>query len=164
LVTARAGNVIGGGDFAPTRLIPDLVRAAGGAPLVLRYPGATRPWQHVLDVLVGYLLLAETTAAGGAPEAVNFAPPEGGEATVVEIIAAFSAAFGVALSWSQAPSPAPEAPLLALDAGLAARALGWRPRLDGAGMVAATADWYGAWRRGEDMLAYSLRDVAGVLG
>ena len=163
LVTARAGNVIGGGDFAPTRLLPDLVRAADGAPLVLRYPQATRPWQHVLDVLIGYLLLAEHAAAGDAPAATNFAPPDGGTVAVRDIIAAFSRAFGQDLAWTQAQSPAPEAALLALDAGLAASRLGWRPRLDGAGMVDATAAWYAAWRRGDDMLAHSIRDARTAL-
>ena len=163
LVTARAGNVIGGGDFAPTRLVPDLVRAADGAALVLRYPRATRPWQHVLDVLVGYLLLAERAVAGDAPAATNFAPPDGGDAAVLDIIAAFSRAFGHQLDWIQAPCPAPEAPLLALDAGLAASRLGWYPRLDGAGMVGETAAWYAAWRRGDDMLAHSIRDARTAL-
>ena len=163
LVTARAGNVIGGGDFAPARLVPDLVRAADGAALVLRYPAATRPWQHVLDVLAGYLLLAERAAAGDAPAAVNFAPPDGGTAAVLDIIAAFSRAFGRELAWTLAPSPAPEAHALALDAGLAASRLGWSARLDGAAMVAATAAWYGAWRRGDDMLAHSIRDMRTAL-
>ncbi len=163
LVTARAGNVIGGGDFAPTRLIPDLVRAAAGTPLVLRYPSATRPWQHVLDVLTGYLLLAEHAAAGTVPAAVNFAPPGGSESTVLDIISAFSQAFGADLPWTQAPAPAPEAALLALDASLAADTLGWRPRLDATAMIAETAVWYAAWRRGENMLPPSLRDVETAL-
>ncbi len=163
IVSARAGNVIGGGDFAPSRLIPDVVRAAAGAPLVLRYPNATRPWQHVLDVLRGYLLVAEHAAAGTAPAAVNFAPSEGNAASVLEMVAGFSAAFGVKLHWTQVPAPAPEAPLLALDGGLASAALGWRPRLDGAGTIAQTAAWYAAWRRGGDMLDHSRRDIEAAL-
>jgi CDP-glucose 4,6-dehydratase len=162
--TARAGNVIGGGDFAPTRLVPDIVRArAGAAPLVLRHPDATRPWQHVLDVLRGYLLQAEYLAQGGegAP-ALNFGPAERDSATVRDLIAAFETAFGVALPWRQGPAPA-EAPRLALDPALAGRMLGWRPRLDRAACIAATAEWYAAWARGEDMLSRSQREIREVL-
>ncbi len=163
MATARAGNVMGGGDFAPTRLVPDLVRARGGVPLVLRHPRATRPWQHVLDVLRGYLLLAEALAAGSAPEAVNFGPDETDEASVLDIIAGFEAAFGTRFAWTQAEGAAPEAARLALDPSLAQRALAWRPRLGRAGCIAATADWYAAWARGEDMRARSLRAVQEAL-
>ena len=163
LATARAGNVIGGGDFAPTRLVPDLVRARAGAPLVLRHPDATRPWQHVLDVLRGYLLQAEYLAQGGeAAPALNFGPAERDSASVRDIIAAFEAAFGGELPWRQEPAPA-EAPRLALDPALAARMFGWRPRLDRAACIAATAAWYAAWARGDDMLAHSLTDVREAL-
>lgn len=163
MATARAGNVMGGGDFAPTRLVPDLVRARGGVPLVLRHPRATRPWQHVLDVLRGYLLLAEALAAGTAPAAVNFGPEAADEASVLDIIAGFETAFGTRFPWTQAEAPAPEAARLALDPGLAHDALGWHPRLDRAGCIAATADWYAAWARGEDMRAPSRRAVREAL-
>ena len=163
MATARAGNVMGGGDFAPTRLVPDLVRARGGAPLVLRHPHATRPWQHVLDVLVGYLLLAENLAAGTAPDSINFGPDEADEASVLDIIAGFEAAFGTGFSWTQAEAAPPEAARLALDPTLAHNALAWRPRLDRIGCIAATADWYAAWTRGEDMQARSQRAVREAL-
>ena len=166
LCTARAGNVIGGGDFAPTRLVPDIVRAAGGdTSLTLRYPRATRPWQHVLDVLAGYLLLAEhvATARGDAPPAMNFAPIEDDESTVIDMLDAFALAFDARLPWRQQPDPPPEAPRLALDPALAVATLGWRPRFDRQAMICATAGWYAAWRRGEDMAARCRRDVAEVL-
>jgi CDP-glucose 4,6-dehydratase len=163
MATARAGNVMGGGDFAPTRLVPDLARARGGEPLVLRHPQATRPWQHVLDVLRGYLLLAEALAAGTAPDALNFGPDEADEATVLDVIAGFEAAFGTHFPWHQAPDPPPEAARLALDPALAHASLGWRPRLGRAGCIAATAAWYAAWARGEDMRGRSLRAVREVL-
>jgi len=167
LATARAGNVIGGGDFAPTRLVPDVVRALDGtAPLTLRYPHATRPWQHVLDVLTGYLLLAEHVAArrADATPAMNFAPLDPAESTVLAVIGAFAAAFGRALPWNRVPDPPPEAPRLALDPALAAGTLGWQPRLGGPAMVRATADWYAAWRRGDDMAARCATDVMEALG
>lgn len=156
VATARAGNVIGGGDFGAARLLPDLVRAQGAAvPLVLRNPASTRPFQHVLDVVAGYLLLAEALAAGDAPPAVNFGPAEA-ELTVTELLAHWQAATGRAVDWrlSDAP-PMVEKPRLALDSSLAARALGWRPRLATARAVAETARWYDAWQRGADMAALS---------
>jgi CDP-glucose 4,6-dehydratase len=163
LATARAGNVLGGGDFAPTRLVPDLVRAwDDGTTLLLRHPDATRPWQHVLDVLRGYLLQAEALAAGTSPPALNFGPPADGDTPVRALIAAFAAAFGSDLPWRQVPAP-PEAACLALDATRAAATLGWQPRFDRAAGIAATASWYAAWRRGEDMRARTRRDVAEAL-
>ncbi len=164
LATARAGNVIGGGDFAPTRLVPDIVRAwIRHTPLTLRHPDATRPWQHVLDVLRGYLLQAEALASTpGVPFAVNFAPGGTREATVRELITAFEAATGVPLPWQKAAAPA-EASRLALDATLAERVLGWRPMLDQTAAIEATAGWYAAWHRGEDMLHRSTSEIQDIL-
>lgn len=152
LATARAGNVIGGGDFGRDRLIPDLVRAQGaGQTLVLRNPGATRPFQHVLDVVAGYLILAEDLATGKAPGAVNFGPAEA-ELSVLDLLSHWQRATGEPADWqcSEVP-PLPEKPHLALDSGLAARMLDWRPRLATAGAVAATATWYAAFAHGADM-------------
>ncbi len=166
VATARAGNVIGGGDFASSRLVPDIVRAIGGeAPLTLRYPNATRPWQHVLDVLTGYLLLAEHIASGpGMPlPSVNFAPDVEDEVPVTALIDAFARAFDAPLAWCQAGSVPPEASRLALDPRLAMERLGWRSRFGRAQMIADTASWYAAWWRGEDMAARCARDVAEVL-
>ena len=166
LATARAGNVMGGGDFAPTRLVPDLVRArTGTAKLVLRHPRATRPWQHVLDVLTGYLLQVEHLAAHpGAPPALNFGPAEIDRSSVLDIIAGFEAAFEIALPWQQAENSPFEAPLLTLDSTLAKKTLGWAPRLDRDGCIAATASWYAAWARGEKMRARCVSDVKEALG
>jgi len=164
IATARAGNVIGGGDFSPTRLVPDLVRAWDGtAPLVLRHPDATRPWQHVLDVLRGYLLQVEHLVAhADAPDALNFGPTELEETSVRAVIAAFEAAFGTPLPWRHEPAKA-EATRLALDPTLAETTLGWRPKLDRDACVAATAQWYAAWKRGDDMRARCVRDVQEAL-
>ncbi len=147
LATARAGNVIGGGDFSEARIIPDLVRAqSAGVSLVVRRPDATRPFQHVLDVLRGYLLQAESLARRTSPPALNFGPRDG-EIRVRDLLAAWG---GVA--WRPAEGPVmEEAPRLALDSTLAGRALGWHPVLDTPRAIAATAAWYAAWRSGADM-------------
>lgn len=147
LATARAGNVIGGGDFGEDRLIPDLVRAQlAGRALVLRRPDATRPFQHVLDVLRGYLMQAEALAAGASPPALNFGPRDG-EIRVRDLLTLWGD-----VAWQQADGPTmPEARRLALDSTLAGRALGWHPLLDTPRAIAATAAWYAAWREGADM-------------
>jgi CDP-glucose 4,6-dehydratase len=159
LATARAGNVIGGGDFCEARIIPDLVRAQiAGEPLVVRRPDATRPFQHVLDVLRGYLLLAEALVAGTAPPALNFGPQDG-EIRVRDLLALWGD-----VRWVQAPGEVMhEAPRLALDSARATQALDWRPRLDTPAAIAATAAWYAAWRRGDDMVAVTQREIAEAL-
>jgi CDP-glucose 4,6-dehydratase len=147
LATARAGNVIGGGDFGEDRLIPDLLRAQrADRPLIVRRPDATRPFQHVLDVLRGYLMQAEALAAGTSPPALNFGPRDG-EIRVRDLLSLWGN-----VAWQQADGPAmPEARRLALDSTLAARTLGWHPLLDTPRTIAATAAWYAAWRAGADM-------------
>ncbi|WP_431270111.1 CDP-glucose 4,6-dehydratase [Dankookia sp. P2] len=156
LATARAGNVIGGGDFGAQRLIPDLVRAGmAGRPLLLRRPDATRPFQHVVDVLRGYLLLAERLATGGAPPALNFGPADG-EIRVRDLIAA----WGAPVDWRQEEGPVmSEAPRLGLDSSMAAEALGWRPRLSTPEAIAETARWYAAWREGKDIQAEAVASI-----
>ncbi|MCM2563767.1 CDP-glucose 4,6-dehydratase [Lutimaribacter sp. EGI FJ00015] len=156
IATARAGNVIGGGDLGEDRLIPDLVRAmAAGQSLRLRHPDATRPFQHVLDVICGYLLLAETLASGPAPEAVNFGPAEA-ETRVRDLLDLWARATGTAIDWAQDAAPAyPEQPRLALDSSLACTALGWAPLMS-VGMAAAeTACWYRDRLAGRDMAKIS---------
>jgi CDP-glucose 4,6-dehydratase len=152
LATARAGNVIGGGDFGRDRLIPDLVRARlAGEPLALRNPSATRPFQHVLDVIAGYLLLAEALAKGDAPEAVNFGPDESA-LSVTDMLAHWEAANGEAVDWRPADRPGmTERPRLALDSARARTRLGWVPRLTTAEAVADTATWYRDWVGGAPM-------------
>jgi CDP-glucose 4,6-dehydratase len=147
LATARAGNVIGGGDFSEMRIIPDLVRAQmAGTPLQLRRPDATRPFQHVLDVLRGYLLMTERLAAGEAPPALNFGPRDG-EIRVRDLLALWGD-----VAWMQVQGEVmEEARRLALDSSLAGRSLGWHPVLDTPRAIAETARWYAAWRAGGDM-------------
>lgn len=152
IATARAGNVIGGGDFGRDRLIPDLIRAQmAGEPLKVRNPGATRPFQHVLDVIAGYLLLAEALVGSRAPTAVNFGPTEA-ELSVRDMLAEWGRATGTPPDWRALETqPMAEKPRLALDSSLARAAFGWAPRLTTRAAVAASAEWYAAWIAGQDM-------------
>ncbi|MGI6245087.1 MAG: CDP-glucose 4,6-dehydratase [Pseudochelatococcus sp.] len=165
LATARAGNVIGGGDRARDRLIPDFVRAFDRKePIRLRYPAAVRPWQHVLESLSGYLRYAQALTESPAedlPDALNFGPDAGSFATVAEVVDAFGAAYGESGGWRQAPGPHPhEAALLTLNAERASRSIGWRPRLDLRQTIGWTAAWYEAHRTGANMRAFSLDQLA----
>jgi CDP-glucose 4,6-dehydratase len=164
MATARAGNVIGGGDFGAERLIPDLVRARiADQALVIRRPDATRPFQHVLDVLRGYLLHAEALWAGAAPPALNFGPRDT-EISVRRVLKLYGAAAGAPIAWEAAPAPPmEEAQRLALDSSLAMQSLNWAPRHDAASAIAATARWYEAWRGGADGRALALAEIEEAL-
>jgi len=157
LASARAGNVFGGGDWAADRLVPDLMRAAeAGKPVRLRHPDAIRPWQHVLNPLSGYLLLAERAAAEPACAAGwNFGPPDG-DARPVRWIAE---RLGVA--WEPDPGPhPPEARALKLDSSRARGRLGWRARWGLDEGLARTVEWHTALRAGEeDMRAVTLAQI-----
>lgn len=164
IATARAGNVIGGGDWSANRVIPDCVRALeAGKPVNLRYPDATRPWQHVLEPLSGYLTLARALveSPAKAPRAVNFGPHPASFLRVHEVVDAFSARFGGKPGWRGDPSlHPPEAQVLTLSSALAERSFGWRPTLDQNESVAWTADWYQAYTAGEDMLKFTREQVS----
>ena len=164
LATARAGNVIGGGDWSPDRLIPDCVRALESRqPVSLRYPDAIRPWQHVLEPLSGYLALAEALVRSPekAPHAVNFGPDPASFCTVREVVDAFGARFAGKPGWVRdlAPQP-PEAQALTLSSALAGQTLGWHPRLGIRESLSWTADWYLAHSAGENMTAFSEAQIA----
>lgn len=158
LATARAGNVIGGGDFGEERLIPDLVRALRADDvLTLRQPEATRPFQHVLDVLRGYLMLTERLIASPrtAPAALNFGPADG-EISVRRMLDLWGDASGRPVDWRRSPDPPmQEAKRLALDSSEAARLLDWTPLLDTPAAIEATATWYADWLEGRDIVASS---------
>ena len=164
VATARAGNVIGGGDFGVERLIPDLVRARiADQALVIRRPDATRPFQHVLDVLRGYLLHAEALWGDVAPPALNFGPRDA-EISVRRVLELYGTAAGAPIAWEAAPAPPMEEALrLALDSGLAMQSLNWAPRHDAASAIAATARWYEAWRGGADGRALALAEIEEAL-
>jgi CDP-glucose 4,6-dehydratase len=163
LATARAGNVIGGGDWSAERLIPDCVRAlAAGSEVTLRYPAAVRPWQHVLEPLGGYLALAEALVRAPAttPRAVNFGPDAASFVAVREVVDGFSARFGGKPGWTLDSSDHPtEARALSLSSALAERSLGWRPALQIGEALAWTADWYGAFAAQEDMVNFSQTQI-----
>jgi CDP-glucose 4,6-dehydratase len=164
IATARAGNVIGGGDWSQDRLIPDCVRALGaGEPVALRYPEAIRPWQHVLEPLSGYLAFAQALvqAPAATPRAVNFGPDPASFCTVREVVDSFSARFSGRPGWRRDPGSHPkEAGALTLSSNLAEKSLGWRPRLTLGESLAWTADWYRAHAAGEDMTKYSEAQIA----
>jgi CDP-glucose 4,6-dehydratase len=163
LGTARAGNVIGGGDWSADRLVPDLVRALwSGQPAILRNPESVRPWQHVLDPLSGYLLYAERLALApeSAPPALNFAPSDESTRRVIDVVDRFVARFNDHPRWQPAGEPSyREAAILRLSAAKAQATLGWRPRLDFDAAVAWTTDWHAAHRHGDDMRKFSLSQI-----
>ena len=164
LASARAGNVIGGGDWAVDRLVPDCIQALGaGRAIELRNPAATRPWQHVLAPLSGYLLLAERLYAEGAAyaRAWNFGPPPADAIPVAKVVERVIAAWGAPGSWVATAEPGPpEARHLAVDAGLARAELGWSPRLDLATGLAWTVEWYRRQRAGEAAEALVAEQIA----
>lgn len=144
IASARAGNVIGGGDWAEDRLVPDLVRAAAsGQPLQVRHPTAVRPWQHVLEPLSGYLRLAQCLWVDAAlAGAWNFGPGAGGEVSVgalVERLARHWSALAIQADDGTHPH---EAATLRLDAGKARQGLGWQPVWNIDAAIARTASWY----------------------
>jgi len=145
VATARAGNVIGGGDWSVDRLIPDLVRAVlSGESLEIRSPRATRPWQHVLDCLSGYLLLGQHLLQGRSEcsGAWNFGPDQDDNRTVLEVLTHLRDEWP-ALNWRLTEQPQPhESNLLSLDSSKAKTALGWRPVWPLSRSLSATADWY----------------------
>jgi CDP-glucose 4,6-dehydratase len=151
VATARAGNVIGGGDWSRDRIVPDIVRAlvAGREP-VLRFPGAIRPWQHVLDALAGYVRLAERLQTNRALAAGwNFGPAESSVRTVAELTDAFLAAWGAQRRHAlDAAGAEHDAAALRLDSSRARLRLDWQPQLAFDEAVAWSAEWYRDWHAG----------------
>jgi CDP-glucose 4,6-dehydratase len=163
LVTVRAGNIVGGGDWAADRLVPDAVRAFGaGEPLLLRKPGAVRPWQFVLDAASGLLLLAETACRD--PQtfsgAWNFGPLERGTVTVAEVADALVRHWGSGAAWKAAVEPSiPETMQLEIDSDKAAAQLGWKPKWTLEAALARTTGWYRAFYAGDDMVEVTSRQI-----
>lgn len=154
IATVRSGNLIGGGDWSPDRIVTDLVAALpAGREVQLRYPESVRPWLFVLDTLTGYLALAERLhwqEPGGAQArfdgAWNFGPSQGEELQVRELVELFAREWGVAKGWRLAEGRhVPEAPLLRLDPSKAMQELGWRPSLRQREAIDETARWYHAF-------------------
>lgn len=163
LASARAGNVVGGGDWAEDRLIPDIMRAImRGEPVHIRNPHAIRPWQHVLEPLSGYLLLAQKLYEQGAAyaEGWNFGPNSEDAKPVQWVVESLTESWGEDASWVLDPSIHPhEAHYLKLDCSKAKAQLDWQPRWCLEDALIAIIDWYRAYRDGQDMHELTLRQI-----
>jgi CDP-glucose 4,6-dehydratase len=163
VATARAGNVVGGGDFAAERLVPDVVRAAGkGERVVIRNPRAVRPWQHVLEPLAGYLTLAERLSAGDrdCAEAWNFGPAAEDAKPVAWVVQRTLQLLGRQQEWLEQPDGTmPESATLMLDSSKARSRLGWRPRLGVDAALEWTAEWHRACDGGADPRTITLDQI-----
>jgi CDP-glucose 4,6-dehydratase len=164
LASARAGNVIGGGDWALDRLIPDIMRAIqAGQPACIRNPTAIRPWQHVLEPLSGYLVLAECLYNDGAAfaESWNFGPSEADAKPVEWIVEQLTKGWGDGAAWEMDARPQPhEANYLKLDCSKAANHLHWRPRWSLDHALEKIVHWHRAWIGGANMHDECIRQIA----
>jgi CDP-glucose 4,6-dehydratase len=164
LATARAGNVIGGGDWSEDRLIPDLVRGfLSGKPVAIRNPKATRPWQHVLEPVAGYLKLAEHLLKhrGEFASGWNFGPAEEDAWPVARIADSMVEAWSQGASWVQDTGKHPhEAGYLKLDTSKARALLGWNPVLPMRDGLRWLVEWFVAESRGEDMQTFTMQQIA----
>jgi CDP-glucose 4,6-dehydratase len=166
LATARAGNVIGGGDFALDRLIPDAMRAfLAGRPVPIRNPLAVRPWQHVLEPLLGYLLLAERLADDSRlASGWNFGPPTDESASVGDVVDAVVRLWGGNARWEQDPADHPhEAATLKLDSTKARIELQWTPQFRLEEALRQTVQWYSGFGSGSDLFALTQAQVQAYL-
>jgi CDP-glucose 4,6-dehydratase len=163
VATVRAGNVIGGGDWARDRLVPDIMTAlANGEAPRIRNPASIRPWQHVLEPLSGYLLVAERLFEHrpGTGESWNFGPNTDAVQPVSSVADAMCAAWGGGASWTRDDRQQPhEARVLTVDSSKARTRLAWRPRLDHRDTVAWTVEWYKAHAASGDMATYTQRQI-----
>lgn len=165
--TARAGNVIGGGDFAPDRIIPDCIRAAlSGQPIIVRNPYSTRPYQHVLEPLMAYLTIAQRQAEDTSyGDYYNVGPDDCDCVTTGTLADLFVHSWGDSLSWQDKSIPGPhEAQFLKLDCSHIKTRLGWKPTWHVAQAIEATVAWAKAYAAGEDMYAVTQHQIQEFLG
>ncbi|MFQ2180484.1 MULTISPECIES: CDP-glucose 4,6-dehydratase [Aeromonas] len=163
LASVRAGNVIGGGDWAKDRLIPDILRSfQDEQPVVIRNPHSIRPWQHVLEPLSGYLLVAQHLYLDGPDfaEGWNFGPNEQDAKPVQFIVEKMVKLWGERASWQLDGAEHPhEAHYLKLDCSKAKMRMGWHPRWDLVTTLERIIKWHKAWLAGQDMREVSLREI-----
>ena len=163
LASARAGNVIGGGDWSEDRLIPDAIKAfEANLPLMIRNPMATRPWQHVLEPLSGYLILAQALYKQGSPFASgwNFGPRDEDNRSVQEVVDLLISGWGDSARWKQEGSEQPhEAQLLKLDCSKARAQLGWIPKWNLETATQKIVQWQIAFQAKENMHEVSLAQI-----
>lgn len=163
VATARAGNVIGGGDWGEDRLVPDMMRAAlAGERVTVRNPGSVRPWQHVLEPLSGYLMLAERLfESADYARAWNFGPADADSRTVGEVVERLATLWpgGIDHEIHVDPDAPPEARLLKLDSTRARERLVWTPAWGLDDALEAVVDWYGTHRDGGDVRAVALEQI-----
>jgi len=163
LATARAGNVIGGGDWSPDRLVPDLIRGfLKNEPVLIRRPKAIRPWQHVLEPLQGYIHLAEKLLEQKSQfaSAFNFGPSDDNAWPVERIVTKVANAWGKGAAWVQDGDPGVhEAGSLRLDSSKARSELNWQPHLGIEAALEWTVDWYRAWHDGQAMQDVTLKQI-----
>ena len=164
LATVRAGNVIGGGDWAGDRLVPDMIRAfVKGQPVIIRNPASIRPWQHVMEPLSGYMRLAEALWERGPEyaEGWNFGPNDDDAKPVGWIVDHLAKLWGDDATWQLAGGEHPhEATFLRLDCLKAKTRLDWRPRWDLATALSHIVDWYRADMAAKDMRAVTQQQIA----
>lgn len=164
MATARAGNVIGGGDWAKDRLVPDILRALqAGESVLIRNPNAIRPWQHVLEPLSGYLLLAQSlyTQDQFTAEGWNFGPRDEDARPVLWIVEHLCADWGRGASWTLQPGSHPhEANFLKLDISKARQRLQWQPKWSLEIALQKITEWHKAWLQGQDMRMFCLDQIA----
>lgn len=165
LASARAGNVIGGGDWATDRLVPDILRAfENSGTVIIRNPQAIRPWQHVLEPLSGYLMLAERLFSGGQAfaEGWNFGPDDEDARTVQWIVEHMVNTWGDEVCWRLDGTKHPhEANYLKLDISKAKAGLGWKPRWSLAKALDSIADWHRHWLAKDDVQEKCLQQIIG---
>lgn len=163
VATVRAGNVIGGGDWSQDRLVPDAMRAfSAGKPLMLRNPDAVRPWQHVLEAIAGYRMLAEALLWDEPVDelAFNFGPAPQDALPVSDLVDRLAQRWGNAAGWEQEQGHQPyEARLLEVDSAKARSVLGWQPVWNVEAALDRTVDWYKAFYAGADMNRATLGQI-----
>jgi CDP-glucose 4,6-dehydratase len=165
VLTARAGNVIGGGDWSRNRLIPDLWRSyINHQPVLMRNPDSVRPWQHVLDPVYGYLLYIQYAVANvnkGVPTALNFGPPRCPTKSVLELAEHFAISVQAENLWTlgMSENTIRESSFLSIDSSLAFKILGWKTSLAIDETIKLTCDWYKAYKLNNDMRTYSQSQI-----